>query len=525
MKSAFGIFALTSALLLGLAAPTAQAQTLTIATATTPSVDPHFLFLTSNVAYAKHVFSTLTRVEGAKVVPELALSWRAIGPQEWEFKLRPNVKFHDGSVLSADDVAFSIARISKVPNNPISYANYVGSITETKVLDPLTLRVLTAAPEPLLPMRIATVFIVSKKVAESATTADFNTGRAAVGTGPFRFSAYVPGERYELVRNEDYFGPKPAWQKVVFRIITQDSSRIAALLSGEVDLIESVPPADAAKLRENQNVAVQTAPSLRFFFMFFNLFQDSNPFITDAKGAPLGKNPFKDLRVREAFSLAIDRKAIVDRVFDGAAVVINQIATPDMPAFNTTSPAIPYDLPKAKKLLADAGYPDGFGLTVHCSNDRYPNDGRVCQTVGQMLARLGLTIKVETQPKAIFFSKVFPPKSEYAFGLLGWGDPTGDASGGLNGFARSYDAAKKAGVYNVSGYSNPEVDKQLDLLSAEPNVDKRHDIERALHATLAKDLPYVALYGGSVVTASKRSIAYKPRADEWMLAMDATPAK
>lgn len=515
--------AVLAAVLLG--APVAQAQTLTIGTATTPSIDPHFQFLSSNIAYSHHVFSGLTQFNRGVLEPDLALSWRAVTPTQWEFKLRPNVKFHDGTPFTAEDVVWSMKRLGSLPNNPISYAGFLGSVKETTAVDPLTIRIDTGLPEPMLPINLAIIAIVSKKATEGASTADFNSGKAAIGTGPFKFSAYVPGERYEVVRNDAYYGARPVWQKVVFRIITQDASRIAALLAGEVDLIEQVPPTDAAKLRSNPAITVHQGSSFRFYFAYAFMTPESSPYATDKQGKPLAKNPMRDVRVREAISLAIDRKAIAQRVMDGAAEPINQFATPGMASYNKSLPELAYDPARAKKLLADAGYPEGFGLTVHCSNDRYPNDGRICQTLGQMLARIGLDMKVEAQPKAIFFSKIFPPKGEYLFGLLGWGANDGTASTGLTGILHTYDPAKKFGTYNVMGYSNPSLDAHIEALSSEFDMAKRTAMERAILAEAAKDWPVIPLYAGSVVLASKKEIAYDPRPDELTLAVEAKPAR
>ncbi len=504
----------------------AQAQQLTVGAATIPSIDPHFAFFISNVAYAKHVFGNLTHMEKGKLDPDLALSWKSLNPTTWEFKLRPNVKFHDGSPFTADDVAFSINRVLKITGSPVPYASLLPSLKEVQVDDPLTVRVITSDPEPLLPRNLSSIAIVSKKAAENLSTADFNSGKAAIGTGPFKFSAYVPGERYELVRNADYYGAKPAWEKVVFRIITQDSSRIAALLAGDVDLIDAVPPGEVPKLRANKNLSVYVGPSDRIFIMYFDLAKDSNPFIVDKQGKPLGKNPFKDVRVREALSLAIDRKAMVARVMDGAASVINQMTYPTSPGYNRKLPELAFDPAKARQLLAQAGYPQGFGLTVHCSNDRYPNDARVCQTVGQMLARIGLDIKVEALPKAVYFGKIFPPNAEYAFGLIGVSDPSGDSSGILSAVLQTREPAAKAGMLNAAGYSNPLVDQRVLALKPEFDPAKRAEITQAAMALVAKDLPYVPMFAGSVVAASKKGIAFTVRVDDEMtLVQDAKPAR
>lgn len=516
---------LLSAALLLSASLTSNAQVLTVGTATVPSIDPHFAFFVSNVAYWKHVFSSLTTIEKGKLVPDLADSWRSVTPTIWEFKLRPNVKFHDGSAFTAEDVAFSINRALTIKNSTSPYASMLTSVKDVQVVDPLTVRLSTSTPEPLLPRNLNSIAIVSRKAAENASAAEFNSGKAAIGTGPFKFSAYVPGERYELTRNEDYYGTKPAWQKVTFRIITQDASRIAALLGGDVDLIEAVPPGDVPKLKENKNVAVRMGSSDRLYLMFYNLQKDSNPFVTDKKGVPLPKNPFKDRRVREAMSLAIDRNALVARVMNGAGVPANQMTYPGSAGFNPELPPLQFDTAKAKRLLADAGYPDGFGLTVHCSNDRYPNDARICQTVGQMLARIGMAIKVEAQPKAVYFGKVMPPNTEYAFGLFGASDPSGEGTTLLPAVVQTRDPATKTGLLNIAGYSNPAVDQRINQLRPEFDPAKRAALARSAMGFVAEDLPYLPLFVGSVVAASKTNLTFEVRVDEMTLAQDVRPGK
>lgn len=525
MKTLIATVIAALALWIAPGASTASAQQLTVGAATIPSIDPHFAYFASNVAYAKHVFSMLTHVEKGTLNSDLALSWKSLNPTTWEFKLRPDVKFHDGTSFTADDVAFSIDRVLKIQNSPVPYAALLTSLKEVRVIDPLTVQIVTSEPEPLLPRSLSSIAIVSKRNVQGLATADFSSGKAAIGTGPFKFASYIPGERYEMVRNDDYYAAKPAWQKVVFRIITQDSSRIAALLAGDVDLIDAVPPGEVPKLRENKSLSVHQGPSDRIFVMYFKLNQNTNQYLVDKQGKPLDRNPFKDVRVREALSLALDRTALVNRVMNGAATPINQMTHPNAAGFNRQLPALAFDTAKAKRLLADAGYPNGFGLTVHCSNDRYPNDGRVCQTVGQMLARIGLDMKVEALPKAVFFAKMFPPAEEWVFGLMGIGDPSGEGSTILSSVLQTRDPAAKAGMLNAANYSNAQFDKLALALKPEFDPAKRASITRDGMALIAKDLPYLPIFAGSVVAASKKGINFTVRVDEMTLAKDANPAR
>ncbi|AMO23641.1 ABC transporter substrate-binding protein [Ramlibacter solisilvae] len=512
------------AVAVGVSASSAYAQTLTVGSATTPSMDPHFLFLTSNVAFNRHIYSGLTQINAGNVDPDLALSWRRLSPTQWEFKLRPNVKFHDGSPFTAEDVIHSLKRMTSIPNNPNPYSGVVGSIKDARAVDETTVAIDTALPEPLLPANLSLLSIVSKKATQGAGAADFESGKAAIGTGPFKYAGYVTGSRLEVVRNDAYYGARPQWEKVVFRLITQDASRIAALLSGEVDLIEQVPPADAAKLKENAKLTVYQVPSYRIYFLFAAQGPNSTEFATDKAGKPLPDNPMRDLRVRQALSLAIDRKAIAQRVMDGAATPIGQFASPVMKSYDNLVPELPYDVERAKKLLAEAGYPNGFGLTIHCSNDRYPNDAKICQTVGQMLSRAGLAMKVETQPKTIYLPKVFPPKGGYLFGLLAWGPFDGGNATGLNGIVHTYDPARRLGTYNSSNFSNPALDARIEDLNTEFDPAKRTATEREILADVTKQLPIIPLYAGSVIVATKKGIAYSARGDEMTLAWQARPA-
>jgi peptide/nickel transport system substrate-binding protein len=221
----------------------------------------------------------------------------------------------------------------------------------------------------------------------------------------------------------------------------------------------------------------------------------------------------------------MDRQALVTRVMNGAATAINQMSYPAVAGFNREIPPAAYDPARAKRLLAEAGYPSGFGLTVHCSNDRYPNDARICQTVGQMLARIGLDVKVEALPKAVYFGKIFPPTSEYAFGLIGIGDSSGEGSSMLDAVLRTRDPAVKGGMLNAAQYSNPAVDRLTEALKNEFDPQKRAETTRQAMAITARDLPYVPLFSGSVVAASKKSILFEVRVDEMTLAQNAKPAR
>ena len=232
------------------------------------SIDPHFHNLTPNNNVGQHIFETLVTKDAAgRLKPALAESWRAVDELTWEFRLRKGVKFHDGGDFTAADVVFTLDRIPNVPNSPSPFTTYTKQITEKIVVDPYTLRLKSATPYPLMPTDMGTILIVSAKAAAKAATEDFNSGKATVGTGPFKFVRWQRGDRIELARNDAYWGPKPAWDRVTFRIITSDPTRVASLLAGEVRAIENVPTSDLAKLKASKDLTIYRTVSVRLMYL------------------------------------------------------------------------------------------------------------------------------------------------------------------------------------------------------------------------------------------------------------------
>ena len=523
MKRIFQISVIILAV--GFIVQAAGAAELVIGTRTEPSIDPHYLYLVTNVAYSKHIYGTLPdREPGGKLIPSLAVSWKTLDDTTWEFKLRQGVKFHDGSEFTAEDVVYSIKRIPNVSNNPAPYTSRIRSIKEAQVIDPYTLLIKTDVVNPLLASQLNAVVIVSKRIAEKATTADFTLGKAAVGVGPYKFFSYKPGDRLILVKNENYWGEKPIWDRVTYRIITNDAARVAALLAGDVDVIEFVPPTEVRKLEQNKNIRVFKRPSDRVIYLVANNIRDRSPFITDKDGKPLDRNPLKDARVRQAISKAINREAICQKVMDGLAAPLSQLIPEGWFSYNPEIKVEKYDPEGAKKLLAEAGYPNGFGLTIHGPNDRYVNDYKVCQAVAQMLARIGLAMKVETLPKNIYFGRALPPKNEFMLSLIGWGSGSGESSDCLMSTIHTYDKAKGWGSWNP-GNSNPDLDRAMEEAAIILDDAKR---EKALYKVMElgyREQNFIPLHTQFTIIAARKGFAYTPRADELTLAMDAKPAQ
>ena len=506
----------------------AVAQTLTIGVRGGPdSVDPHFTATGTHAEALKHVFDTLVwSGDGLELEPRLAESWKAINDTTWEFKLRRGVKFHDGSDFTAQDVKFSIERIPMVAGpNPTTI--YVRRVKETKVVDPYTLHVITDGAAPTLPNDFIRLFIVSSKAAagltkESANEA-FNSGKAAVGTGPYKYVSWQPKGDLVLARNDSYWGPKEPWARHVRKEIPNDAARVAQLKAGQLDLITRVPASDIEALKRDPKINVQTIDTVYVFNVELDL-RDKALNVTAKDGSPLDKNPLQDLRVREAIDLAIDRKALAEVAMEGLGKPANQMVTPSIFGFNKALGERKYDPAAARKLLADAGYPNGFKIQFSFTQDRLPGDRQVGTSIAQMLAAIGIDAQANAQPAAVFFPA--RTRGDYSMSMSGWGTLTGEAHYTLSSLAHSNDKDKKMGAFNVLNYKNPVMDKLLQDAAIEMDVAKRRKFLEDANALLEKDrqrLPIVSV--GSAWAMQKDKVTIKPRVDEDTLAMNIKPAK
>ena len=368
---------------------------------------------------------------------------------------------------------------------------------------------------------MSTVLIVSSIAAAGATTDDFNTGKATVGTGPFKFVRWQKGDRIELARNDAYWGPKAPWDRVTFRIITSDPTRVASLLAGEVRAIENVPTTDLAKLAGNKELAIYRTVSVRLMYLHLDTARDKTPFATDKAGKPLDKNPLRDLRVRRAMSKAINRQALVERVMEGAAVVTGQLMPEGFIGFTPALKPEPYDPEGARKLLAEAGYPDGFGLTLHAPNNRYVNDEQIAQAIAQLLARVGIQARVDAMPSSVYFSR--GSKLEFSFMLVGWGAETMEASSPLKALLASFSKEKGMGAANRGRYSNPKLDAVLEQALATVDDSKRERLLQQATEIGVGDLGIIPLYHQHNLWAARRGIVYEARADERTFAHEFRP--
>ena len=508
---------------LSLAVP-AGAQTLTLGAASAvTAIDPHFHNLGPNNALGMHIFDRLVERDGlARPQPSLATSWRAVSDTEWEFTLRRGVTWHDGRPFTADDVIFTVGRVPNVANSPGSFGGFVRPIVRIEAPDPHTLRIHTRQPHPLLPLDLASVAIIPRHAAERATMEDYNTGRAAIGTGPYRLGAYRPGDRVELVRNETFWGAREPWARVHYRSIFNDAARTAGLLAGDLDLIEQIPTSDLARLRRDPRLTVTEIPSLRAMFLAPDFSRTgATPYVTDNAGTPLSRNPFLDVRVRRALSLAINRDALVDRVMEGAAVTSAQWLPEGAFGFNPDVRPPAFDLDAGRRLLAEAGFPDGFRLTLHTPNDRWPNDARLSQAVAQMWTRLGVRVTLEAMPFTAFVPR--RARQEYAMALGAWGSSTGEASNFLVNIVASYSRERLTGANNNGRYSNPWFDDLTARASATMDDPAREALWREGVARFAEELPMIPLLQLTNTWAMRRGLTHEPRMDERTVAMGVRP--
>ncbi|MCX7381197.1 MAG: ABC transporter substrate-binding protein [Alphaproteobacteria bacterium] len=509
------------ALLLGTTVAVAQSVTMAMSSSPT-SVDPHYHTFAPNETLGIHMYDRLIERDPLNnLIPGLALSWKLIDDSTWELKLRQGVKFHDGSAFTAADVAYTFARVPTVVNSPGSFSIYTKTVVAMETPDPYTVRMKTNGIYPLLPVDLTNVFIIPKNLGPNPATEEFNSGRNAAGTGAFRMVSYKQGERVELERNDAWWGSKPHWQHLTIRMIPNDGARTAALLAGDVQLIEFVPTADATRLRADKRVTLAEIASQRIVYLWLDRSRGGpTPFITGPNGEALTVNPLNDKRVRQALTIAINRPAIVERVMEGAAYAAGQFVAPGTwghaPGLNPPTS----DVARAKALLAEAGYPNGLRITLHGPNDRYVNDGKIIQAIGQMWSRIGVqtTVDAITWPNYIARAN----KQDFSAYLLAWG--FGEATNPLRALVYTFSPAKGWGAVNRGRYSNPEFDGLVDRLMVTADEAQREKLVIEATRIAMEDVALIPLHLQQNIWAMRAGLAFVPRADEDTRVMDLRPA-
>ena len=496
------------------------------------SIDPNFHNIGTNNALAYHFFDRLVLQDNKqRLIPGLAVSWKALDDVTWEFKLREGVSFHDGTPFTAEDVKYSIERIPKIPNSPSSYAGFIKQIVSLKIVDSHTIQMKTAKAFPLMGTFMSTFSIVCKKTAETFLAANpgvsedifsikssyYNSGELANGTGPFKFVEWAHGDRIVMDANGSYWGGKPKWDKVILKPIANGSSRVAALLAGDVGMIERVPPTDIKKLKSDSKLALSIGTSNRVIYIHMDSDRDQSPFVTDLDGNAISKNPLKDVRVRKAISMAINRPAIIDRLMAGLGTEASQILPDGFYGVSPNMPLIKYDPEGAKKLLAEAGWGKGFGLTVHSTNDRDPNDSRNAQAVGQFLSKIGIKTKVETLTKSIYFPSA--SKLTYSFMMMGWGSSTGEPGSTLGKLLHTHDKERGWGASNRGRFSDPKFDEMLETAMGTVDSKKRDVLlQKATEYVIGEKVGIIPVFYLTNSWATRSGLVYDVRTDGYTLA-------
>jgi peptide/nickel transport system substrate-binding protein len=523
--------ALVASALLGFGQAQAQ-EVLTIGVRSeASSLDPHWTQLSADLQVQEHIFEHLVDLDSAsQPVPGLAVSWAPIDETTWEFKLREGVTWHDGEPFNADDVIFSFDRLrAGIEGAPASPAFQLAKGGKEWIkVDDYTVHITTEGPYPTMAEDLAMLPMVAEHATAGKTASvDFNSGTAAVGTGPFMFEEFSPGNRVTVVKNPNWWGGDHGWDRVVFRPVGEESARLAALLNGDVDIIDYPPTVDLPQLEANPAFTVSTIASDRLIYMSPS-YRHRETYITANDGSPM-MNPLRDWRVRKALSLAINREAIRDRIMGGASLPAKNIVPPGFFGYVEELEADPYDPEAARALLAEAGYGDGFRMTVHGPNDRYINDARIIEAVAQFWTQIGITTEVDTMPRNIFFSDLirggadsFPgfDSPKFSMAMTGWGTVAGEATYTVSGILETYNAATGGGNGNFGRYSNPSIDAKSVLAKQTIDRDARLALLEDATRMAMEDYAFIPIHFQVNKWAMKAGLEHAPRTNERTLAVE-----
>jgi peptide/nickel transport system substrate-binding protein len=507
----------------------ASAQTLRYANqGDLKSLDPYTLRETTTIAHHGHVYEGLVaRDKDLKIVPALAESWETPEPTRWRFHLRHDVKFHNGDTFTADDVIFSATRVRAQGSN---FTSVIPGDAKFVKIDDYTVDVILSSPNPILITQWDGWYIMDKKWCEennvvaptpaSATTPSYASLHEN-GTGPFTIESHQPGVKTVFKAFPGWWRkPEHNLKEIIFTPIGSDATRVAALLSGEVDVIEPVPLQDIQRVNASGNAKVMTGPELRTIFIGMDQTRDELLY-----SSVKGKNPFKDIRVREAFYKAIDDDAIKSRVMRGLSTPSALMIAPQLFSLSKDFTRAKYDPDGAKKLLTEAGYPDGFEVTMDCPNDRYVNDAAICQAVVGMLARIGVKVDLLAQPKAQYFAKVLKPGGyKTSFYMLGWTPASMDSHNVLHDIEGCGNDPKDParGEANLGGYCNKDVDALTDKVLVEADPAKRDQLIKQAFEIVIKDYGYIPLHQQSLAWGVSNKVKLTQRADNQVLLYWAT---
>jgi peptide/nickel transport system substrate-binding protein len=509
------IRALGLAVLLALGFGQADAKTFRYAYRIDPaSLDPHALAETFTLSWLGQMYEPLVgRGKNLELVPALAVKWEQPDPKVWRIHLRPNVKFHNGEPFTADDVIFSIGRI-KTEGSDVAYT--MATVTEVRKIDDLTVDIVMDRPNPILLLAATSTYMMSKKWAEANGAAkpasvrlkveNFATNNAN-GTGPFKIKSRQVGVKTVFVPNENWWGPKDHnLTEVVFTPIQSDATRVAALLSGELDMVYPIPQQDAARVNATGKHTVLTGFELRT--MFLNMDQARDELV---ESNVKGKNPFKDKRVRQAVYQAIDMEAIKSRIMGGTSHIAGTMVAPGVNGYDPKlNVRLPFDPEASKKLLAEAGYPQGFEIGMDCSNDRYVNDEKICQAIVGMLARVGIKVNLLAQTRTKYFEKILSRNT--VMSMLGWQPLSYDAHSTLQDVINS--PREKIGTYNVGGFSNAKIDQLTQAIEKEADHAKRQALIFEALSIHKQEIGHIPVHQAGLAWGVRKGVSVVLRNDD-----------
>jgi peptide/nickel transport system substrate-binding protein len=513
------LFAATTISIVALAMTPALAQTLRYANqGDLKSLDPYSLNETTAYAHLGQVYEGLiTRDKDLKIIPALAESWETLEPTRWRFHLRQGVKFHNGDPFTADDVVFSADRVRAKGSNLTTRLPIDAKVVK---VDDYTVDFILTSPNPILDSQWDSWFIMDKKWAEAnnavaptpvAATSPSYASLNANGTGAFTIESHQPGVKTVFKANPTWWRkPEHNLKEIIFTPISSEATRVAALLSGEVDIIEPVPLQDISRVDSSPNAQVLKGPEVRTIYLGMDQIRDELLY-SNVKG----KNPFKDIRVREAFYKAIDIELIKTRVMRGLSTPSALMIAPQLFPLSKDFTRPKFDPDGAKKLLTEAGYPDGFEVTMDCPNDRYVNDAAICQAVVGMLARIGVKINLLAQPKALYFAKILKPGGfQTSFYMLGWTPNTLDSHNVLYDIMGCRDDPKSArGETNLGGYCNKKMDEITDKVLLETDTAKRDLLIKEAFEIVNKDFGYIPLHQQALAWGVSKKLKVVQRPD------------
>jgi len=497
----FTILAIVGILLAG-ATPALAASSIVVALDVPPRMmNPHGDDSDAGLQYMANFFDGLLQRKGSDgtLVPALATRFERLDLNSWKFYLRKGFKFHNGNPFTAEDVKFSFERLS---NPEVSeFLNTGKSIAAIDIIDKYTVVIRTKDPIPWFANNMHQVFIMDKESTEARDSGDVMV--KPIGTGAYKLKEWVKGSYVRMVANENYWEGAPSIKNVEVRPIKEASTRFAALVSGQVDLISGVPVELYDKLLKNPKLNVVSRPARRSIFLALGNKPDS---------------PMADIRVRKAMYMAINEDEIIQKIMRGHASPAAQVPDPPTIGYNPDIKRLPYDPKMAKKLLAEAGYPNGFSVTLSGPNDRYVQDEKICEAVAKYLAKVGIKAKLDVKPKSIFFPEVAEGKLE--FYLIGWFDGTFDMGRTYFKIAHTRDRDKGFGGLNGAAYSDPAVDKLLQATAGVVNPEGRGKVLQVLNKMAMEDkLVWIPLHYQEDLYAKQKAkgITFNPRPDRWMV--------